>query len=65
MVSIVYKGRLAAENLKRPDFLINLSDVQLNRFRQIISNGETAEDRVIKYADTLQTAMNPRTDQQV
>ena len=64
LVAIVYKGRLAAENLKRPDFLISHNDEQLNRFRQMVSDGEAAKDRVIKYADTLQTAINPKTDQQ-
>ena len=54
----------ATENLKRPDFLISHNDEQLNRFRQMVSDGEAAEDRVIKYADTLQTAINPKTDQQ-
>jgi len=60
LVETVYKGRLCSENLKRPDFLINHSEEQLSKFRQIVQDGLDCEKRVIAYANTLLTAMNPR-----
>ena len=61
LVEIVYKGRLSAENLKNFDFLIDHTDDQLYRYQMVV-DGVAAQRRVITYVDTIQTAINPRTD---
>jgi hypothetical protein len=62
LVEDVYKGRFAEERLKNSDFLINHTDAEFDRFREMVADGVAAEHRVIMYVDTFQIANNPRID---
>jgi len=54
---LVYQGRMAEEKIKQPssnfECFLNL--------KEQIAKGQEAEDAIIKYVDTLVTAMNTRT----
>ncbi len=60
LLTNTYAGRIMADNLANDEYIAGKSHDELNRCRQIVTDGVSAEFRVLSYVDTLLTAMNTR-----
>jgi hypothetical protein len=62
LVAKTYAGKLLEEEMMDSHFVSSLDQEQIEEIRYKITEGKAAEERVIAYADTLQTAINTRDD---
>ncbi len=60
LVAKTYAGKLLEEEMMDSHFVSSLDQEQIEEIRYKITEGKAAEERVIAYADTLQTALNTR-----